>query len=215
MNYKMWADDLRRALERHGITGAEAQAVISYYDEIYSDKRDAGVSEADILKEFGFPEDVAINVVSDNENKSQAPDNTASEDIFEEIPSSKSAQDMPKRQPSAYTQPKRYDTYRHERSYRGCITLLALPLTLLVAFVGGIVMLALIGIGMALPIAGIALCVTSFFVMSGSFGAFLISLGSGAALFGAGCLLAICIFNLGRLYLKALKIGLGIRGGRA
>ncbi|MDE6550290.1 MAG: hypothetical protein K2M44_02150 [Clostridia bacterium] len=215
MNYKIWIDDLRRALERHGITGAEAQAVINYYEEIYNDKRESGVGEADILKEFGFPEDVAINVVSDDKSKTQTAYSAADEIMEGGVNSSANSDNKNNdRQGNVYTPPV-YDSYRPARSGRGCLTILLLPLTLLIAFVGGIVLLVLIGVGMAIPLSGIAMCVVSFFMMTNSFGAFLIGLGSGIAAFGAGCLLMLCVINLIRAYFGIIKFGLGIRGGRA
>ncbi|MDE6303128.1 MAG: DUF1700 domain-containing protein [Clostridia bacterium] len=59
MRKSTWMAQLERALSREGMTGTEKRTVLNYYEEMYQDRLDDGAEEEDIIKEFGFPEDVA------------------------------------------------------------------------------------------------------------------------------------------------------------
>ena len=56
MGKSVWMAQLERALSREGMTGAEKRTVMNYYEEMYQDKHDDGLSEEEIIREFGFPE---------------------------------------------------------------------------------------------------------------------------------------------------------------
>ena len=43
----------------------EREKIVAYYDELYYDKRDAGITEEEILREFGPPEEVAEKFTED------------------------------------------------------------------------------------------------------------------------------------------------------
>ena len=62
MRKSTWMAQLERALSREGMTGTEKRTVLNYYEEMYQDRFDEGAAEEDIIKEFGFPEDVAQSV---------------------------------------------------------------------------------------------------------------------------------------------------------
>lgn len=62
MRKSTWMAQLERALSREGMTGTEKRTVLNYYEEMYQDRLDDGAEEEDIIKEFGFPEDVAQSV---------------------------------------------------------------------------------------------------------------------------------------------------------
>ena len=71
MRKSVWMAQLERALSREGMTGTEKRTVLNYYEEMYQDRLDEGAEEEAIIKEFGFPEDVAQSV---RENDSMSRD---------------------------------------------------------------------------------------------------------------------------------------------
>ncbi len=73
MRKSVWMTQLERALSREGMTGAEKRTVMNYYEEMYQDKHDDGLSEEEIIREFGFPEDVAQNVRETEEMRDTSP----------------------------------------------------------------------------------------------------------------------------------------------
>lgn len=62
MKKSVWMAQLDHALSREGLSGSEKRTVLNYYEEMFLDKRDDGMSEEEILREFGFPDDVAQSV---------------------------------------------------------------------------------------------------------------------------------------------------------
>lgn len=64
MTYIQWRDELDRCLR--GIPNDEREKVFSYFSEMYADKRDAGLSEREIIAEFGAPYDVAQRILNEN-----------------------------------------------------------------------------------------------------------------------------------------------------
>lgn len=70
MRKSTWMAQLERALSREGMTGMEKRTVLNYYEEMYQDRLDDGAEEEAIIKEFGFPEDVAQSV-RENDERSQ------------------------------------------------------------------------------------------------------------------------------------------------
>ena len=67
MRKSTWMAQLERALSREGMTGTEKRTVLNYYEEMYQDRLDEGAEEEAIIKEFGFPEDVAQSVRESDE----------------------------------------------------------------------------------------------------------------------------------------------------
>jgi len=53
MNYEYWQKELASLLQN--LSPDEAKEIIDYYKEIYDDKKDAGLSDDEILAEFGSP----------------------------------------------------------------------------------------------------------------------------------------------------------------
>ncbi len=74
MTYTKWESELKSMLA--GLPENEIDEAKRYYAEIYGDKRDAGFSDEDIIKEFGTPEECAEKIraeakeSSDGEKKS-------------------------------------------------------------------------------------------------------------------------------------------------
>ncbi len=70
MNYKTWERQLKKAL--HGLPKAEKTSATEYYRELYGDKLEAGVSEAEILQEFGSPTNCAARILEAAESSPQS-----------------------------------------------------------------------------------------------------------------------------------------------
>ena len=64
MSYREWESALMQALK--GLPTAECIKITSYYREIYGDKLDAGITEEDIVAEFGNPLTCAQKIISEN-----------------------------------------------------------------------------------------------------------------------------------------------------
>ena len=62
MTQKNWEKRLARHLS--ALSKTERKQVIDYYREMYGDKAEAGFSEAEILAEFGSPEDCAAKILA-------------------------------------------------------------------------------------------------------------------------------------------------------
>ena len=74
MTEKNWEKRLARHLS--ALSKTERKQVIDYYREMYGDKREAGFSEADILAEFGSPEECAAKILA-GENVQPTPQKQA------------------------------------------------------------------------------------------------------------------------------------------
>lgn len=61
MTYIKWKDEVESYLV--GMPQDEKQKLFSYFSEMYADKRDAGISEEQIIEEFGAPYDVAKRIL--------------------------------------------------------------------------------------------------------------------------------------------------------
>ena len=70
MSYREWESALMQALK--GLPTAECIKITSYYREIYGDKLDAGITEEDIVAEFGNPLTCAQKIISENGNEQNA-----------------------------------------------------------------------------------------------------------------------------------------------
>ena len=62
MTEKHWEKQLTRHLST--LPKNERKQVIDYYREMYGDKKEAGFTEADILAEFGSPEECATRILA-------------------------------------------------------------------------------------------------------------------------------------------------------
>jgi uncharacterized membrane protein len=64
MKKKAWEGQLKRLL--WPLSPDERQSALTYYNEMYSDKIEAGMSEEEIIAEFGFPEDCAERILTES-----------------------------------------------------------------------------------------------------------------------------------------------------
>lgn len=78
MTYIKWQDELEGYLGN--LSREEKEKVFAYFAEMYADKRDAGISEKEIIEEFGAPYDVAKRILAENgddgESADQSPHDT-------------------------------------------------------------------------------------------------------------------------------------------
>ena len=63
MTLKEWEKKLKKHLKK--LPKQEQTEIISYYREMYGDKLDAGHTNAEILHEFGLPEDCAARILAE------------------------------------------------------------------------------------------------------------------------------------------------------
>lgn len=70
MTYIKWKDEVESYLVN--MPQDEKQKLFSYFSEMYADKRDAGLSEAQIIEEFGAPYDVAKRILESGKESGQA-----------------------------------------------------------------------------------------------------------------------------------------------
>lgn len=69
MTYIKWKDEVESYLVN--MPQDEKQKLFSYFSEMYADKRDAGISEAQIIEEFGAPYDVAKRILEGGKESGQ------------------------------------------------------------------------------------------------------------------------------------------------
>lgn len=77
MTYVEWINELGTYLV--ALPEDEKKQVFSYFSEMYADKRDAGLSEFEIINSFGAPYDVAKKVLAESEDNVSFKQNKTSE----------------------------------------------------------------------------------------------------------------------------------------
>lgn len=240
MDRKTWMEQLDRALSQEGMTREEKRAVLNYYDEMYQDKRDDGAREEDILKEFGFPEDVAQNVreeggkrkEKETSNYRYSPDYRSPEPYNQDPPPYR--QDQPSQntpyvggysngnpntggyQGVQQPQPMPNRPYGQEKEPKkrggGCVLLLMSPVTLIAGFFGLILMIVLYSLAVGLCVGGIGSVIGGVAALFSVPGEALIALGTGVLLFGVGGLLFIGATAFAKGWGRYMKWGLTGKG---
>lgn len=187
MRKSVWMAQLERALSREGMTGAEKRTVMNYYEEMYQDKHDDGLSEEEIIREFGFPEDVAQNVRETEEMRDTSPKAESKNDELEaegyEIHSAKLYRPAPQPEqqssaPSYQQQPQPTPQPQAKRSMGVLQTVICILFDIV-----------LFALGIGLCVGGVAVMISSFFVIAFNIGAWLTAFGIGLVLFALGCLI--------------------------
>ena len=64
MTYRQWEKAFRKQLSR--LPKEERERALGYYAELYGDKLDAGVSESEIVREFGDPKAAADKIIEES-----------------------------------------------------------------------------------------------------------------------------------------------------
>lgn len=70
MTYRQWEKAFRKRLSR--LPGEERERALGYYAELYGDKLDAGVSESEIVREFGDPKAAADKIIEESAETASA-----------------------------------------------------------------------------------------------------------------------------------------------
>lgn len=233
MNKKTWMEQLDRTLSQEGMTREEKRAVLNYYDEMYQDKRDDGAREEDILKEFGFPEDVAQNVreeggkrkennyrfsrdylppartVAENPPPYREPTRAASENLLPQIPiSTREAE-----QPPVPNRPLGQEKEPRKKS-SGCVLLVMSPLTLIAGFFGIILMIVIFATAIGLCVGGIGSIIGGFAAIIEEPAGAVVAFGTGVLIFGVGGLLFLGGVAFAKGWGRYMKWGLTGKGGR-
>lgn len=213
MRKSIWMSQLERALSREGMTREEKRTVLNYYEEMYQDKLDDGAKEEDIIKEFGFPEDVAQNV-RENDDFAKGQSDKEEPQVFisrEPVYESEAYfRPAPQYQTANAAPPQAPPQSGGKSSDSDIVSLI---FSILGAIVGLGFAIALFAVGLALPIAGLAVAVSSFFVISASVGAWLIVFGIGIVIFAAGCMVFAAAIAFAKAYGKFVS-NIGGNGGK-
>ena len=180
MTYEQWEAKLKEHLA--DASEEEINEAVGYYKEIYSDKKDAGLSDEEILREFGTPEDCAGRISVYDE-----PENNAKE---AELPTEKEfgLKDFMTKFKVPFT-----------TSVVGAVFFaIFITIPLFAVLLGGIsafAAVALGGAGLALfGVGGIVLSVIQIFISGGFAKEVFAMFGMGVASIGAGILLTISFF---------------------
>lgn len=177
-----WIAELKKNTEK--LPSEEQNRILEYYEELFSDKTESGMSEEEIINEFGNPRDVAEKLLNESpaeEEKTAVPQenikdgNTSSD--------SKKTEEKPKEE---YKPP----VYEKKKRSAGS-TLAFITLLLLFGFVGlGVliavwaVILSVVVAGASAAFAGVVQFFVSFTLFGGGIGAALAQLG--ISIFAAG-----------------------------
>lgn len=70
MTYRQWEKAFRKRLSR--LPKEERERALGYYAELYGDKLDAGVSESEIVREFGDPKAAADKIIEESAETASA-----------------------------------------------------------------------------------------------------------------------------------------------
>ena len=101
-----WEKELKNNLKR--IPEAEVARILDYYNELFADKEDEGMSEKEIVRKFGNPFDVAYKILYDYQAGSTMAEVLENEDsAVHTDPKSKTA---PQESRTLYTKSKRQET---------------------------------------------------------------------------------------------------------
>ena len=189
MTKKQWFARLGRFIG--GLPAEERKKIFDYYEELYADKRESGMTEWEILAEFGNPQEVAGKILSEMSTlHSEDLDDGDAEDWEDEKPSRKvkkrkRAQDFP---PQDETRVKR--KFSLSRFFVFLCVLLPLGILLFALLV------AAWAIFLALTVAGVAVALggggASVYTLVTAFDATVWVAGAGAGLVCVGVGVLLC-----------------------
>ena len=182
MTYKKWERAFKRVLKP--LSANERERSVEYYRELFADKRADGISEEEILAEFGSPEACAYRILAES-----------------------AEMDKDKTGFTAASKPAGSQTSIAEGVGLLFLTLI-LILPLACAALGIIVAFASVSVsGVAVAIAGIVFAIVSPFTAVLGMSA-LASVGIGLAMIGVGALLFAAFFVLTKYTALAVWNGL-------
>lgn len=218
MKKSVWMAQLERALSREGLHGSEKRTVLNYYNEMYQDKREDGLSEEEILREFGFPEDVAQNVReneyrdregfrsrrderryerNDYDSRDNGGYNPFTDCNGQQQPYQNQYSQNPPPPPPPNYQYSGQQNPNPPKNKQGAVNTV---LDLIGTLVRLALVIALIFSGVGIAIGGGATVIGSFFAIQYSIGGWLAALGVGIILFACGCLLFAAGIKVAKLF---------------
>lgn len=198
-----WEQELKKNL--HRLPDEEIRRVREYYDELFADKIEQGLSETEIVRQFGNPVDVADKILSEYDGETRAAESPAVEppriSVREKAAAEiTNAQEETIAPPQTSTQaPPTQNTGRNWRTGR------LLAVILITVFTGGlpfilvgvawIVMSAFVIVGVACGVGGVAAAIFAACTLIGrgagtaaaQIGMFIAASGIGIALAVAAC----------------------------
>lgn len=175
MTFKEWQYDLKCLLR--GMPRKEIKAITDYYEEMYTDKKEAGIPELEILMEFGSPDECAEKIRKESTDGDEQKKPRASAVKEERTASS--------RPPLAFT------------VIGMCFLTLLVLIPLAAVLIGAIASFAATSIaGAASAIAGVCAIAVGIVHLCIGMGlaSSLAAIGGGIALCGAGTILAVSFF---------------------
>ncbi len=189
MTYIEWRDELERYLV--ALPKDEKEKMLSYFSEMYADKRDAGLSEREIIAEFGAPYDVAQRAL--NENRYDDADIVIDEEELSKADKKKRERRERKRRLKNHRNEPFYDKPHKKRE----LSALGVILVIIFAIPVFCLMLAAVIVTIALSVAPIGVIIGGFVEIGASIGTMvagfsadsLVSLGMGVIHVGAGFVL--------------------------
>lgn len=205
MTYIEWRDELERYLV--ALPKDEKEKMLSYFSEMYADKRDAGLSEREIIAEFGAPYDVAQRAL--NENRYDDADIVIDEEELSKAEKKKRERRERKRRLKNHKNEPFNEKPRAKREVSGLgvllIILLAIPLFVLFIVVGAV--------SFALVVAPIGVIIGGFCDIAAAIGAMvagsatagIADLGFGIITVGAGFIILPLFVWIVKLIWKIIK----------
>lgn len=223
MKKKKWFHLLKKNLV--GLPKKERVRIIDYYDELFLDKYESGMSEWQIIGEFGDPSQAAFKILTEDVSDAKVNKSNFDERLNPYADQVETPRRTPPRPEYAYAQPRASERYeprpRRYRESEPSVGKIVLTLLLGVIFGGALVGLfttywsmiaALFAIAVAVPIGSGILLFTSLSLIASNPWSFVILAGV-FILAIAACLLLFAIgIGLAKLGAKLTK---GFFGGFA
>ena len=190
MTYNEWRDELKKNLLN--VSEREKQRVLDYYAEAYADRREAGLSERQVIEDFGAPYDAAQRILLnfyDNSDEEPCRDRFESERDYSDRESKK----------------KHFCRAEKERSAPVVLCVIfAIPLFVLFVTLASI-SFALIISPFALLVAGIGTIGLGCVELFSSVASGLLTIGEGLIAFGIGLVLMPLLVKLVKITWQLLK----------
>lgn len=232
MNYESWKSELKKLLR--SFTYAEAQEIIDYYDEIYWDKKDAGVADEEILVEFGSP-DECLKKIRESEmlaspepikkEESAKKEDNEPENLQPSVDVNQSTEQSQQKQADepAWEFGKGTQTGQDGKKESASNALVAVLMIVATVFVSVWVFIGLYAATLTCAVVSVGGIVGAIYsVISGLFGGFMQWMATaGACLVASGVctILALYLFRackfLTKWYIGLMKKTLGVKGGKA
>lgn len=204
-----WEQELKKNL--HRLPDEEVRRVRDYYDELFADKIERGLSETEIIRQFGNPVDVADKILSEYEGEVQSAPPVVEPpriSVRDKVTESRSETDDAQPPQPPQSPPARQSGERNWRTGRllavVLVTVLTGGLPFILVGVLWIVAAALVVAGVACGLGGIlaAILTAGVLIRSGA-GTAAAQIGMYVAASGIGIVLALAALRSIRIVAKA------------